>query len=73
MNDSDVACMRKAKPGEIIKRGTALFVVEEVIEGHVWGTDPKSSILGQFCRVCLLMRRRDLRNQPCRGPQKFRW
>ena len=72
MNRSDVAAMRQARPGELIKRGTSMFEVTEVIDGHVWGTSPQSAIKGEFCRICLMMRRRDKQNQPCKGPQELR-
>lgn len=40
MSDADV--MRKAKAGEIIKRGaTVVFVVSEVVDGHVWGVSTR--------------------------------
>lgn len=72
MRPDDVEAMRTAKPGEIIKRGTSLFEVTEVIDGHVWGVSPQSAIKGEFCRICLMMRRRDKKNQPCKGPQELR-
>lgn len=64
---SDWEAMRKAKPGEIIKRGATVFVVTEVVDGHVWG-NVTSLIPGECCRVCGIMRRRDKLNKPCKGP-----
>lgn len=64
----DAEVMRRAKPGEFIKRGSVLFEVTEVVDGHVWGNVLSSSIPGECCRVCGMMRRRDKQNKPCKGP-----
>lgn len=57
-----------AKAGDVLKSRTGVeFVVTEVVDGHVWG-NVKSLILGECCRVCGLMRRRDKQNKPCKGP-----
>lgn len=63
----DADLMRRAKPGEIIKRGATVFVVTEVDNGHVWGHVNSSTIPGECCRICGMMRRRDRKNGPCRG------
>ena len=66
MSKTSDEVLRKAKPGEIIKRGATLFVVNEVVDGHVWGC-LTSLVEGECCRVCGLMRRRDKQNRPCKG------
>lgn len=63
---SDVDAMRIAKPGELIKRGSVLFEVTEVVDGHVWG-NVLNSFPGECCRICGMMRRRDKQNKPCKG------
>lgn len=67
----DVDLMRKAKPGEIIKRGATVFIVTEVVDGHVWG-NMTSLIPGECCRVCGMMRRADKMNKPCKGASELR-
>ena len=68
--ENDYDLMRLAKPGEIIKRGATVFIVSEVVDGHVWG-HVNGGIPGECCRVCGMMRRRDKSNSPCRGPTKI--
>jgi hypothetical protein len=63
--------MRRAKPGEFIKRGSTLFEVTEIVDGHVWGNVLSSSIPGECCRICGMMRRRDNQNNPCKGPAQI--
>ena len=69
MTDWDV--MRRAKPGELIKRGSIVFEVTEVIDGHVWGNFDKSFIPGECCLICGYMRRRDRQNKPCGGTKQI--
>lgn len=68
--DRDIDAMRRAKPGEIIKRGSTVFIVSEVVDGHVWGNT--SFIPGECCRICGMMRRKDHGNKPCRGAPTLR-
>ena len=71
MNDADL--MRKANPGEIIKLGATVFVVSEVVDGHVWGVSTRHPELkNEFCRVCGIMRRGNRNNGPCKGPVTIR-
>ena len=61
--------MRQAKPGDMLLSRTGIipFIVTEVIEGHVWGNFTESFVNGECCRICGMMRRRDRKNNPCKG------
>lgn len=59
---------RSSKPGDVLPGN---FTVTEVVDGHVWGNN-SSLIPGEHCRICLMMRRADKANRPCKGPQKLR-
>lgn len=67
---SDIDVMRRAKPGEIIKRGATVFVVSEIVDGHVWGHS--NGIQWECCRVCGIIRRADKQNKPCKGAPNLR-
>lgn len=68
MSEAILKAWRKSKPGDILKSPAGVvFVVTEVVDGHVWG-NVTSLIPGECCRICGLMRRRDKQNKPCKGP-----
>lgn len=62
-----VEAMRLARPGDTITRGAVVFVVTEVVDGHVWGR-VSGGLPGECCRICGAMRRADKQNRACPGP-----
>lgn len=69
MSEAILEAWRKSKPGDILKSPAGVvFVVTEVVDGHVWCNVTSSLISGECCRICGMMRRRDKMNKPCRGP-----
>jgi len=62
---------RTAKPGDVITRGMTSFRVNEVVDGHVWGTVIDRTP-GECCRICGAMRRSDKQNKPCKGSPEVR-
>lgn len=65
--------MRASKPGDMIlaSLGRIPFTVTEIAGGHVWGNFLESFIVGECCRICGIMRRRDKKNSPCLGAARI--
>ena len=68
--DMDAEAWRRCKPGDVIRTTNTVFDVTEVVDGHVWGT-VRDLTIGECCRICCSMRRRDRKNKPCKGAHKL--
>lgn len=50
------------------------FTVTEEVDGHCWGILADSVLsMGKWesCLYCMMIRRSDKQNPPCKGPQKI--
>ena len=49
------------------------FTVTEEIDGHCWGIINSSLavVRHESCLYCMMIRRADGKNTPCKGPQKI--
>ena len=66
--------VRAAQPGDTLPIGRfgTMFNVTARSNGHVWGFVVPSILEGaESCAVCGMMRRRDDKNSPCKGPAKI--
>jgi hypothetical protein len=64
--------LRTAKHGDIITQGMTRFRVNEVADGHVWGTVIDRTP-GECCRICGAMRRADKQHKACKGSPGLRF
>lgn len=62
-----VAAWRQSQPGDAIRSANTVFIVTEVVDGHVWGHTEPRWIEWECCRVCGIIRRKDMANKPCKG------
>lgn len=61
----DLAALRKRLSADDIKRLVAV-VVPAAVEAHDWFTYGR--LQWECCRMCGIVRRRDGKNSPCKGP-----
>ena len=50
------------------------FTVSEEVDGHCWGIMADSALrMGKWesCLYCMMVRRRDNSNAPCKGPRRI--
>jgi hypothetical protein len=63
-----------AKPGDVLPIGRfgTMFKVTARTNGHVWGFVVPSILKDtESCAVCGMIRRRDDKNGPCKGPVRI--
>lgn len=46
------------------------FIQTERVDGHIWGRYKSDGY--ESCRNCMMVRRHDKKNSPCRGKVKLR-
>jgi hypothetical protein len=46
------------------------FKETERVDGHIWGRYKSDKY--ESCKVCMMIRRRDKKNSPCKGKAKLR-
>lgn len=46
------------------------FKETERVEGHIWGVYKQDRY--ESCLLCMMIRRKDKQNSPCKGPAKLR-